>query len=345
MSVFNLKDTDFITSNNFARKSNLVFSEIISNDEFDIIKSKSYKVLHQSASETNFINTEFVINENDIIFCNTDFVKDLFNVLKKIKNLKNIKLITHWSDTPITKELFSKKPNCISKWYSPHIDFDHNDLISIPLGLSGKYSPKNLLSDNFLKFYSNYSDFKKVNYLYINFQKNTNHSVRDNIFSLFKDREWVKIDEPNLTLTNYLLELARSQFVLCPFGNGFDTHRVWETFYAGAIPIVMNHKSFDCTNGMKILKLENFENIDKSSLETMYKGLMELDENSTKLNINYWLNLIKENKINSNEKHDIKLSNSIVLWIKIKLKIKKIVRRNQKLLKFRLRQIKKILFK
>ena len=83
MSVFNLKDTDFITSNNFARKSNIVFSEIISNDEFDIIKSKSYKVLHQSASETNFINTEFVINENDIIFCNTDFVKDLFNVLKK----------------------------------------------------------------------------------------------------------------------------------------------------------------------------------------------------------------------------------------------------------------------
>ena len=37
-------------------KKNL--AQNIVNSAFDIIKSKSYKVLHQSASETNFINTE-----------------------------------------------------------------------------------------------------------------------------------------------------------------------------------------------------------------------------------------------------------------------------------------------
>ena len=58
--------------------------------------------------------------------------------------MKNIKLITHWSDETIDKFKFPKKPNSISKWFGVHVNYKNDNLISIPLGLSGNYSSKNL---------------------------------------------------------------------------------------------------------------------------------------------------------------------------------------------------------
>ena len=38
----------------------------------------------------------------------------------------------------------------------------------------------------------------------------------------------------------YLQSINEHDFVLCPRGNGRDTHRLWETLYLGSIPIVKN---------------------------------------------------------------------------------------------------------
>jgi hypothetical protein len=37
----------------------------------------------------------------------------------------------------------------------------------------------------------------------------------------------------------YFMELCRSKFVLCPEGTGMDTHRVYESLYCGATPVVL----------------------------------------------------------------------------------------------------------
>ena len=39
-------------------------------------------------------------------------------------------------------------------------------------------------------------------------------------------------------IEEYERDLLTSNFVLCPEGNGIDTHRVWEALYSGSIPIV-----------------------------------------------------------------------------------------------------------
>jgi hypothetical protein len=45
---------------------------------------------------------------------------------------------------------------------------------------------------------------------------------------------------PKLNYAEYVNALSLSKYVICPPGNGPDTHRLWETLAAGAIPIVIN---------------------------------------------------------------------------------------------------------
>lgn len=49
-------------------------------------------------------------------------------------------------------------------------------------------------------------------------------------FDFFSDR---------LSLREYTRNLHEYGFVLCPEGNGVDTHRVWETLYAGSTPVIL----------------------------------------------------------------------------------------------------------
>jgi len=44
----------------------------------------------------------------------------------------------------------------------------------------------------------------------------------------------------NLNYQDFVGKLSSSRFVICPPGNGTDTHRLWETLSARAIPIVIN---------------------------------------------------------------------------------------------------------
>ena len=37
------------------------------------------------------------------------------------------------------------------------------------------------------------------------------------------------------------MDLCRSKFVLCPEGTGIDTHRVYESLYCGATPVVLRN--------------------------------------------------------------------------------------------------------
>ena len=57
------------------------------------------------------------------------------------------------------------------------------------------------------------------------------------MWDLFKDKPWVTAEE-SVSQEHYLEQIRKHRFVICPRGNGVDTHRMWETIYLGAIPIV-----------------------------------------------------------------------------------------------------------
>ena len=76
----------------------------------------------------------------------------------------------------------------------------------------------------------------------------------DNIESIIKG-------DPNLEKMKYKHDLERFVFVLCPWGNGFDTHRIWETLYSGSIPVIKKHKTFEYLEDLPALFIDNYEDL------------------------------------------------------------------------------------
>jgi hypothetical protein len=75
--------------------------------------------------------------------------------------------------------------------------------------------------------------------------------------------------------------LARkSLFVVCPRGNGLDTHRVWEALYLGAIPIIKKSEIFAALEGWPVWIVDSWDEpcrYDRFQLEKKYRsfGLSE----------------------------------------------------------------------
>ncbi len=341
MDNLEISKENYLNSYNFARRSNIVFTEIVSIKEYEEIKNENHKIIYQEKNEVCYLNTKFKIYENDIVFSNTDFIKILFKYLNKIKTLNNIKLITHWSDLTIDKSLFIKKPKCISTWFGTHINFKNSSLIALPLGLSGEYSPKNLISKFFINT-SNTKKERKANLLYLNFQKNTNEKERALIEDKLKSFDWVKFDQPNLTLNEYLNELQNSEFVLCPYGNGLDTHRLWETLYAGSIPIIKNHITYKTTENLPVLMIDNYEEINEKFLRQKLLEIRMQNYENRKLDIGFWFNIINSIKKESNDDIEIEISNFDFLKLKFSYVFSKFFKRQLKKIVFRLKQILKI---
>ena len=78
MKLNNLLADDYITSNNFAKRSQVVFSEVMSKMEFYELPPNNYKIIYERENEICYLNPEFRLNENDIIFSNTEFISFLF---------------------------------------------------------------------------------------------------------------------------------------------------------------------------------------------------------------------------------------------------------------------------
>ena len=92
-------------------------------------------------------------------------------------------------------------------------------------------------------------------------------SVKIYIVSL-RGKEWAKVEHPNLELNDYKKNLENSSFVLCPWGNGFDTHRIWESLYSGSIPIIENHLTYQYLESLPChLFIDNLVNLNEEYLK------------------------------------------------------------------------------
>jgi len=275
---------DFIIGQKFVEISDIIFSANLPNKNFYKFNNENFKIISQNNHLTSFKIKNFKIKSGDVIFCSSNNLEILFYYLKKVDKNFNLTLISGQSDRKIDKNIISKKPECIYKWYSTNVDFNKEFLIPIPLGIANDYSPKNVRADDFLNYTKN--THKKENKLYINLQKNTNLKERDFIYESFQDKDWVIQKEPNLTIEKYLNDLNIYKFVLCPWGNGFDTHRFWEVLYSGSIPVTKYHTTYSSYKHLPIIFVEDFSKI---SLDFLVKKSNEIDlSNLQELNFKYW---------------------------------------------------------
>lgn len=341
MNNFKNRDNKLINSYEFARNADIVFSEVVSNNEFSKLNLENFTVVFTQNSTILYKINNFTLRENAVIFTSIVLIEELFKLLNQIKDFKNIKIVCTQGDDEFSNILLEKKPNCVSKIYSTNVSAKNEKLIPIPIGLSNNYSPKNLLAKDFTNL-NNTDYFKsKENFLYVNFQENTNSVKRENIYNIFEDKQWAKVDQPNLGLNDYKKNLENSAFVLCPWGNGFDTHRIWESLYSGSIPIIENHLTYQYLDSLPVVFIENFVDLDERYLYDSIKNLSQSEFNFEKLYMNYWINKIRQDEILGETGYIVKQSVFSNYLFIFGFKLKQKLLSTTKKINFRYKQIKK----
>lgn len=224
-----------------------------------------------------------VLEHNDIIYSKTDYIFELFNDLKHTD--VQLKLVTSESDYSINETLFKSKPKNISKWFAANVDYDHPDLIPIPLGISNNNCTKTLKFDSIKE-----SNVSKNKLLYINHRIETRPESRAWLYDYFSTNSWCTVSKPNLTLNEFQQQMHQHHFMLCPRGNGVDTHRLWECLYSGVTPIVEKQLTHKNLTDLPIIFVDSFKQVTENFLLNNLQNNKNLD----KLNIYWWKKFIKE---------------------------------------------------
>ncbi len=243
-------------------------------------------------------------NGNTIIFCKTDFILEEFEYIKKLDN--NVILITGNSDYPITDNHINLLPSNVKLWYAQNALSNSNKLIPLPLGLENKLPSKReghgigyydrvdeketLLKRNIIK--------EPYKFIYSNFNIFTNINKRLPIKNISIQVDFIDWDDNNLTLTEYFNKILDYKMILCPVGNGIDTHRLWEVLYSNRIPITVkdgDYNIYNLYNKLPIIVLNDINELyDKNKIEYEYNKIINKKINNDILNYYYWEELIKK---------------------------------------------------
>jgi len=200
--------------------------------------------------------------------------------------------ITGHSDYCINYDLFQKYEGNCKFWFTVNKNFETERLISLPLGI-----PNN--NPEIPLFFGNIEIMLEImekprmlkNLVYMNFSINTCTVEREGCYQYFNDKEWVSKGTNLQSLEgrrSFLEDIRNHKFVLCPRGNGIDTHRLWEALYMGSIPIVKNHISYTEFHDLPILFVNEWTDITEVFLENKYKEINERSWNMDKLKFSYW---------------------------------------------------------
>ena len=244
-------------------------------------------------------------NGIDIFFCKTDFLLSDFNQIKKLNN--EVILISGNSDYPIDQFRFNGVPSNVKKWYAENALLNNEILIPIPLGIECLldcdrfghgigYFDRVTEKERLLNRGLNITPSKDI---YSNFVIFTNIKHRSEVKDVCIKSEHIDWEEPNLTLTNFFDKILEYKMVVCPSGNGIDTHRLWEVLYSGRVPITIkmgDYKIYELYKNYPIIILDNINELNNFELiNEKYEELKKINFNHNLLDCNYWINKIKYN--------------------------------------------------
>ena len=132
----------------------------------------------------------------------------------------------------------------------------------------------------------------KTEELYFNFNTKTN-PARVNIKSTLLTNGFK--ENTKKPWTEYIEELSRHKFCVCPPGYGVDTHRIYEAIYVGSIPIVLqNAVLYEHFKDLPILWVEDYDIIDEPLLTFVWNKWGERKTSLEKVRLSYWKTRLSE---------------------------------------------------
>jgi len=190
-------------------------------------------------------NTKIEIKNGSKLYVWGATINSIFKQLKT-SNVHDIILFSGDEDNSQNsngnKEQHIPPPNII-KWHAQNAEVNNNFITPLPIGLCPPWARGVC---NAKQLQNVVLDIERNKLLYVNFINVTNNFQRSEIYNVVyentKELKNCTFAEKYFHLKSEMIEyyanIQQHKFILCPPGNGKDTHRVWESLYLGAIPIV-----------------------------------------------------------------------------------------------------------
>lgn len=272
-------------------------TDIIQGDKFENIGNFTYSPEVKSSGDYSRLPNTFDIDRcieynRCIIYTHTFYAKYLFDVLRKINH--EFIVVTHNCDENVNYP----PPDNVIKWYTQNLNISHDKMKPIPIGLENdRWFVDINKKDKMIK--KSEEPRHHYNLAYMNFSINTNPSKRTQPYQLFKEKSWVTTDmgTNGTNFDQYIDNVYNHKFVICPEGNGIDTHRFWETLYMGSIPIVKrNILAEELYSYFPVLIVDNWEDVSEWLLNKEYDEIERIkstyDGDQEMLTFEYWKNKI-----------------------------------------------------
>jgi hypothetical protein len=222
----------------------------------------------ESHKQCNLDTLNNSYNNPKILFCYSHRLELLRNKIDFFIN--PFVLISHNSDENIVEtdsvKYIANHPLLI-KWYGQNLAYSNDKLHILPIGMANNQWPHGDVS-----FFNDTQKIEKLhmlkqNKVYFNFSIQTNPLKRNECYTKLKNKI---IQQPNVDPLSYLHNLSTYEFCICPEGNGYDSHRLWEALYVKCIPIVVKSKHIDILQSqlnIPLVILDSWDSFDINKLD------------------------------------------------------------------------------
>lgn len=272
------------------RYRNRTSAPFLSSDAFRKLANISIRM------ETDIEQALDSLNEKSVVFCTSELVDKFLSSLGYSQSGKI--LIAGDSDLDFTIEL-PLSTRAFQKIYLQNSLISDNNLIfTLPIGvenvrLGGEIGlPRNLQSGKV------WTERKRM---VLNGPYSISYDGRRDLNNsiVYSNKFFTNVLD-FVTPKEYASLVGEHRFVICPRGNGKDTHRFWEALYRGAIPIVLKDSwSLSLSIlGIPFLGVNDFQ--PKTILDSVSSALINRDFDDFRpssiesLWISYWANLFSK---------------------------------------------------
>ena len=233
-----------------------------------------------------------LLKDNDIIYTHIFYVYQLFDILQHLK--AKVIVVTHNAD----EEANVVPPENVLKWFSSNVTVDDKRVVSLPLALENNRWFKKTKKLDIMEAISKQSRTYQ-NLLYMNFNVDNNPKERQPLYQMLEGRSWVTTGrgKNGSGFEGFIKDIYNHKYVLCPRGSSMDCHRRWETLHMGSIPIVRkDSNNWAYGHDLPILFVDDWKEVTEQLLNDKWEYFTTTTWNMSKLNFDYWKNLILNGK-------------------------------------------------
>jgi hypothetical protein len=124
--------------------------------------------------------------------------------------------------------------------------------------------------------------------VFMNHSTNTRFEERQMLYDKFEKLSWVTSVRPNKNLNDYFNNIVSHKFIMNPWGNCFDNHRMWEALYLGCIPITRRCIFTSFYEDFPICLIDSWDEVTEEFLNKEYERISNWEFNKDKLEFFYW---------------------------------------------------------